>query len=72
MRSYHVPLDEKALTAMVTNLKKWCPDHAPIWTCVEVPALAEKEMKVEIEVVAYDGKMSCEGGMPNAPLPLLK
>lgn len=55
VRSYHVPLDEKSFSAMVEHMRKYCPDHAPIWTCIEVPALARKEMKVEIDVFAYDG-----------------
>lgn len=55
VRSYHVPLDEHALGVMVAQLKKWCPGHQPIWTVLGVPALAEKEMLVEIDVIAYDG-----------------
>jgi enamine deaminase RidA (YjgF/YER057c/UK114 family) len=41
---------------MVRELKKWTPDHKPIWTCIGVEKLAEDEMKVEIEVVAHDPK----------------
>jgi enamine deaminase RidA (YjgF/YER057c/UK114 family) len=55
VHSYHTPLDEKALGAMVEQLKKWCPDHAPIWTVLGVEAFGAKEMLVEIDVVAYDG-----------------
>lgn len=56
VRSYHVPLDDKALEGMVRNFKKWLPDHQPIWTCVGVVNLALPGMKVEIEVVASDAK----------------
>lgn len=53
VNSYHIPLDDEALAAMVRNLKKWMPDHAPLWTCVGVPKLGEDAMKVEIEVWAH-------------------
>jgi enamine deaminase RidA (YjgF/YER057c/UK114 family) len=52
INSYHVPLDEEAIAIMAEQMKKWMPSHQPIWTCVGVAQLAEKEMKVEIEVVA--------------------
>ncbi|KAF4547621.1 Hypothetical protein D9617_39g039570 [Elsinoe fawcettii] len=32
VNSYHVPLNNEALYAMVRNFKKWMPDHQPIWT----------------------------------------
>ncbi|KAH8156523.1 hypothetical protein CIB48_g11727 [Xylaria polymorpha] len=54
VRSYHVPLDGEALEAVVRNFRKWCPDHRPLWTCVGVARLAEDDMRVEIEVQAYD------------------
>lgn len=59
VNSYHVGLEgrqEEMLGRMVENMKKYMPDHEPIWTCVGVPALGEPEMKVEIEVVAFDEK----------------
>lgn len=56
VNSYHIPLDEAALGAMVKGLRKWCPDHKPIWTCVGVPRLGRPDMLVEIEVVAHDPK----------------
>lgn len=56
VNSYHIPLDEKALNAMVENFRKWCPNHKPLWTCIGVPQLGLPAMKVEIEVVAYDPK----------------
>lgn len=55
VRSYHVPLNDEAIAAMVRNFEEWAPNHCPIWTCVGVPELGEAAMKVEIEVVAYDG-----------------
>lgn len=54
VKSYHVPLDDQAMEAMVRNLKAWMPEHRPIWTVIGVPRLALEEMKVEIDVVAYD------------------
>ncbi|KAF3353181.1 hypothetical protein VDGD_07123 [Verticillium dahliae] len=51
--SYHVPLDDEALAAMIRNLAKYMPDHQPIWTCVGVPLLGEEAMKVEI-AMAHD------------------
>ena len=54
VNSYHVPINNEALGAMVRNLKKYMPDHQPIWTCVGVPRLGEDDMRVEIEVVAHD------------------
>lgn len=54
VNSYHVPLNNEALAAMVRNFEKWMPDHRPIWTCVGVPRLGEDDMRVEIEVVAHD------------------
>lgn len=54
MTSYHVPINDEALGAMVRNFKKWMPDHEPIWSCVGVPRLAQEDMLVEIEVVAHD------------------
>lgn len=56
VRSYHCPFDGPALAAMGRNVRKWCPDHAPIWTCVGVTKLGEEGMNVEIEVEANDPK----------------
>ena len=50
VNSYHIPMDDEALSAMVRNFKKWVPDHEPIWTCVGVVKLGEDAMRVEIEV----------------------
>ena len=54
VNSYHVPMNDEAMAAMVRNFKKWMPNHRPIWTCIGVPRLGDPEMKVEIEVVAHD------------------
>ncbi|KAJ5317408.1 hypothetical protein PENANT_c055G08563 [Penicillium antarcticum] len=54
VNSYHVPINNEALDAMVRNFKKWMPEHQPIWTCVGVTRLGEDDMRVEIEVVAHD------------------
>ncbi|KKK17553.1 hypothetical protein P175DRAFT_0517062 [Aspergillus ochraceoroseus IBT 24754] len=54
MNSYHVPINNEALAAMVRNVKKYMPDHQPIWTCVGVTRLGEDDMRVEIEVSAHD------------------
>ena len=54
VNSYHVPLNDESLGAMVRNLQKWCPDHQPVFTCVGVTRLGTDNMRVEIEVRAYD------------------
>ncbi|KAB8279517.1 L-PSP endoribonuclease family protein [Aspergillus minisclerotigenes] len=56
VNSYHIPLDDEALKAMVRNLKEYMPNHEPIWTVLGVSRLAEEDMRVEIEVVAHDPK----------------
>jgi len=52
--SYHLPLNEEALEAMLRNFKRYMPDHKPIWSCVGVTRLALDDMRIEIEVVAHD------------------
>lgn len=54
VNSYHLPLNNEALAAMVRNFREWMPDHQPIWTCVGVSRLGEDDMRVEIEVQVYD------------------
>ena len=46
VNSYHVPLNNEALEAMVRNFKHWMPNHSPIWTCVGVTRLGEDDMRV--------------------------
>ncbi|KAJ5897897.1 hypothetical protein N7504_008185 [Penicillium tannophilum] len=53
VNSYHVPINDEALAAMVRNFEKYMPGHQPIWTCVGVSRLGEDDMRVEIEVVAH-------------------
>ncbi|KAG0642563.1 hypothetical protein HOY80DRAFT_1007897 [Tuber brumale] len=52
IRSYHIELSPEALGATIAAIRKWCPDHAPVWTCVGVTALGEEGMLVEVEVEA--------------------
>lgn len=52
--SYHLPLNNEAMQAMIRNFKKWMPDHSPLWTCVGVTRLGRDDMRVEVEVVADD------------------
>ncbi|KAK5069218.1 hypothetical protein LTR64_008627 [Lithohypha guttulata] len=54
INSYHVPVNNEAINAMTREMKKWMPDHQPLWTCVGVQRLGEDDMRVEIEVVAHD------------------
>jgi enamine deaminase RidA (YjgF/YER057c/UK114 family) len=54
VNSYHVPLNDEALTAMVRGFEKWMPGHKPIWTCIGVTRLGMDDMRVEIEVSAHD------------------
>lgn len=54
VNSFHVPLNNEANEAMVRNFRKWCPDHQPTYTCVGVQRLGEDDMRVEIQVIAYD------------------
>ncbi|ODN85012.1 hypothetical protein L202_00844 [Cryptococcus amylolentus CBS 6039] len=56
VNSYHVPLNGEAQEAMTRNFKKWMPNHKPLWTCVGVTRLGEDDMRVEVEVQAYDPK----------------
>ncbi|KAL9111350.1 MAG: hypothetical protein Q9227_004227 [Pyrenula ochraceoflavens] len=54
VNSYHIPLNDEALEAMVRNFKKYMPDHQPVWTTIGVTRLGEDDMRVEIEVSAHD------------------
>ena len=40
---------------MIAQMRKWMPDHAPIWTETGVAALAAPGMRVEIRVTAILG-----------------
>ncbi|KAK2603089.1 hypothetical protein N8I77_009572 [Diaporthe amygdali] len=55
VNSYHIPLDDRAMNAMIQNFEKWMPNHKSLWTCVGVVKLGGGDvMRVEIEVQAYD------------------
>ncbi|KAI9698319.1 MAG: hypothetical protein M1820_007481 [Bogoriella megaspora] len=54
VQSYHChALDDKNVELMVKTLKKWCPDHQPIWTVLGVRELGLPNMRVEIDVSAH-------------------
>jgi enamine deaminase RidA (YjgF/YER057c/UK114 family) len=40
---------------MVKEVRKWCPDHKPIWTLVEVKGLSDERLRIEVEVEAWLG-----------------
>jgi enamine deaminase RidA (YjgF/YER057c/UK114 family) len=45
-------LDPACAGDLARNVAKWCPDHTPIFTAVQVAGLAFPEMQVEIEATA--------------------
>jgi enamine deaminase RidA (YjgF/YER057c/UK114 family) len=51
--SYHVELGEAVLGTMVEELRRYCPDHQPLWTVIGVAALALPAMKIEITANAH-------------------
>jgi enamine deaminase RidA (YjgF/YER057c/UK114 family) len=53
IRSYHVGI-ERSLEGFVQASRKFCPNHAPLWTCIETPKLGDPKMLIEIEVEAYE------------------
>lgn len=53
MRTYHTDID-KSLNTVVEVNRKWCPNHAPIWTAIGVAKLGDPRMVIEVEVEAYD------------------
>jgi enamine deaminase RidA (YjgF/YER057c/UK114 family) len=57
VNSYHLPtstdsIGDDHLGVMVEQFKIRMPGHAPIWTCIGVPALGDPKMRVEIRVTA--------------------
>jgi enamine deaminase RidA (YjgF/YER057c/UK114 family) len=54
VNTYHLPLNDEAMEAVSRGFRKWMPDHQPIWTAVGVTRLGRDDMRVEIEVSAYD------------------
>lgn len=55
INGYFTVMDEEAIGLFVTELTKWCPDHQPILTGVQVQGLAFG-MRVEIAVKAHLGE----------------
>lgn len=52
-RTYHTDIDE-SLKVVTEKSRKYCPNHAPVWTAIGVAKLGDPRMKIEIEVEAYD------------------
>jgi enamine deaminase RidA (YjgF/YER057c/UK114 family) len=55
VHSYHVPgsdgrIGPEHLETMVDQFRRRMGDRAPLWTCIGVAALANPEMRVEIQV----------------------
>lgn len=57
VRAYLAPFTSEAMERMVENLRKYCPEHQPILTGMEVSGLYAG-MAVEIEVEAHVGEIS--------------
>ncbi|GFM18644.1 MULTISPECIES: RidA family protein [Mycobacteriaceae] len=60
LNSYHLASGSDSIfdahnDAMIAQMRKWMPDHAPIWTETGVAALAAPGMRVEIRVTAILG-----------------
>jgi enamine deaminase RidA (YjgF/YER057c/UK114 family) len=54
VNTYHLPLNDEAMEAVSREFRKWMPNHQPIWTAVGVTRMGRDDMRVEIEVSAYD------------------
>jgi len=52
IRMYIVKRNEEYLGVLTPLLRKYCPDHCPLITVIEVAGLALEGMRVEIEVEA--------------------
>lgn len=57
VHSYHVPgadgrIGPEHLDTMVEQFRRRMGEHAPLWTCLGVAALASPQMRVEIQVTA--------------------
>lgn len=55
VRCYCLPMANEAFDHIVRNLKKYCPNHQPLWTVVGVPRLGYDDMRIEVEVEAHLG-----------------
>jgi len=56
VQCYVDPLDSKVLEHLVHNLKKYCPNHEPLFNLFGVAALGIPGMHVEIVVAAHLGQ----------------
>lgn len=56
VRSYHVGMDH-SYNYVATKLRKWIPGHRPICTAVAVPRLTFSEMRIELEVEAWNRRL---------------
>jgi enamine deaminase RidA (YjgF/YER057c/UK114 family) len=61
INSYHVAdaadvIVDQHNPVMVEQMRRWLPDHAPIWTQTGVTALGAPGMRVEIRVTAIVGQ----------------
>ncbi|QIW97665.1 hypothetical protein AMS68_003183 [Peltaster fructicola] len=60
VRTYYVSepgtviIPEEVMKLLTDGLRKWAPNHQPIWTALGVAALTLPNMRIEIEVKAYD------------------
>jgi enamine deaminase RidA (YjgF/YER057c/UK114 family) len=62
VNSYHLPtaddfIGEDHLGPMVDQFRLRMPNRPPIWTCIGVPALGDRKMRVEIRVTAIISDM---------------
>jgi len=54
VRAYFAPATPEAFEHSIRNLRKYCPNHQPLLTAVEVKWLYNN-MRIEIEVAAHLG-----------------
>lgn len=57
VRSYHlhnnkVKFDSNIVDYTSKKFREYMPSHAPLWTCIGVPCLGDRSMRVEIEATA--------------------
>ncbi|KAF2835340.1 YjgF-like protein [Patellaria atrata CBS 101060] len=54
VRGYFAPIDMEAAGYVIENLRKYCPNHQPLFTGIGVQGLAFN-MRIELEVEAHLG-----------------